>query len=476
MSENNFLNYVKYIKNLLGNAMNAKLVKYLIYPIHERIKGKITLKCLRKLELTQWLKGEELYAFRIKKLRSFLKDAYDSVPYYNRLFNKCGFVPSKVEDFDDLQKIPFLTKEIIKNNLEALRSKSYQGKTQLISTGGSTGEPVSVYCDIDRFSWDSASQLRCQRWFGIDVGEKEAVLWGAPIEITKQDRIRNLRDHFVNSKLLSAFNLSEQSFESYLEILVKWNPSKIYCYASVAYTFAKYLLNKNIMSPIRGLKAIFPTAEPLYEFQREVIQKAFGCPVSIEYGARDAGAIAHECPERGLHIEAENIILEIMSEGHKSLKGESGEIVVTNMGTAGMPIIRYRTGDVGTVSNNSCSCGRSLPMLSKLQGRSTDFLVGHDGRLIHALSVIYILREIKRIKQFRVIQEAKDLVIVEVVGYNGFSEHDSSHIRAEIKKLLQNDPEVQVKCLDQIETLPSGKHRYVMSKVVPDWLKNDKTI
>jgi phenylacetate-CoA ligase len=455
--------------------MNANLVKYLFFPLHERAKGKQTLACLRELERTQWWSDEELYTFRLRKLRSFLQYAYDSVPYYNRLFNKCGFVSSQVKDFDDLQKIPFLTKEIIRQNLEALRSKIFQGKMQLISTGGSTGEPVAVYCDMNRSSWDSAAQLRCQKWFGIDVGEKEAVLWGSPIEITKQDRIRKLRDYFVNTRLMSAFNMSEQSLESYLMLLKRWNPSKIYCYASVISVFAKYLLDQKLIFPIKSLKAIFPTAEPLYDFQRKVIQKAFGCPVSIEYGSRDAGAIAHECPERGLHLEAENIIVEIMSGGHKSSEGKSGEIVVTNMSTMGMPLIRYRTGDIGTISNNSCSCGRSLPLLGKVEGRSTDFIIGHDGRLIHALSVIYILREINTIKQFRVIQEAKDLVVVEVVGYSVISERDVSYIRVKIKELLQNDPEVQVKCLDQIKTLPSGKHRYVISKIAPDWLKNGET-
>lgn len=452
--------------------MNAKLVKHLFFPFHERVKAKNTLSCLQKLESTQWWGKDELYAFRLRKLKLFLQYAYDCSSYYYRLFNNSGFIPSQVKDFDDLKKIPFLTKEIIRKNLDNLKSKSYQGRMQLASTGGSTGEPVAVYWDMNRLSWDTAAQLRCHKWFDIDIGEKEAVIWGSPIEITKQDRIRSLRDHFINTRLLSAFNLSEQSLESYLKILRKWNPSKIYGYASVIYTFAKYLLSHNIAFPVKSLKAIFPTAEPLYDFQREEIQKAFGCPVSIEYGSRDAGAIAHECPEGGLHVNAENIIIEVLSNENKVSEGGSGEIVVTNMSTIGMPLIRYKTGDIGTISTNNCSCGRFLPLLGEVEGRSTDFLVGHDGRLIHALSIIYILRERKKIKQFRVIQESTKSVIIEVVVYSKLTDKEVFDIKRQIRNLLKSNVEIKVNYLDNIKTLASGKHRYVISRVTPELLKN----
>lgn len=452
--------------------MNVNLVKHLFFPLYERAKGKHTLTCLRELEHSQWWGGEELYAFRLGKLRSFLQYAYDSVPYYNRLFKECGFVSSQVRDFDDLQKIPFLTKEIIRKNLNTLKSNGYRGRMLLASTGGSTGEPVAVYWDMNRLSWDTAAQLRCHSWFGIDVGEKEAVLWGSPIEINKQNRIHNLHDYFINTRLLSAFNISEQSLKSYLMLLKRWKPSRIYCYSSVIYTFAKYLLNRELIAPIKSLKAIFPTAEPLYDFQREVVQKAFGCPVSIEYGARDVGAVAHECPDGKLHVNAENIIIEVQTNENQVHKEGTGEIVITNMSTLGMPLIRYKTGDIGTISNNSCLCGRSLPLLGKVEGRSTDFIIGHDGRLIHALSVIYILREIKKIKQFQVIQESVNSMEIKIVAYNRLTEEEVSDLKRKVWKLLNNNAEIKVNYLDDIVPLPSGKHRFVISKVIPDLLKD----
>jgi phenylacetate-CoA ligase len=455
--------------------VNVKLVKYLFFPLHERVKGKNTLACLQELDRTQWLKSDALFTLQQRKLKSFLQYAYESVPYYHRLFNDCGFVPSQVKDFNGLEKLPFLTKEIIRQDLNILRSQNYLGRTQLASTGGSTGEPVAVYWDMNRLAWDTAAQLRCHRWFGVDVGQKEAVLWGSPIEITKQDRIRSLRDRFLNTRLFSAFNLSEQSLTSYLGILQRWRPSKIYGYASVIYAVAKYLLDRRLRSPLEGLKLIIPTAEPLYDFQREVIHQAFGCPISVEYGSRDVGAIAHECEKGGLHINAEHLVVEILCGESRVAEGEAGEIVVTNMSTLGMPLIRYRTGDIGTVSPQACACGRSLPLLGQVEGRSTDFLVGNDGRLIHALSVIYILREIRKIRQFRVTQESARSVVVEVAVHNSLTTSEIFDIQNAIRKLLGQHIEVTIDQLDHIEPLSSGKHRYVISKIAPDWLKAGTT-
>ena len=121
-----------------------------------------------------------------------------------------------------------------------------------------------------------------------------------------------------------------------------------------------------------GIRVAFVTAELLYDEQRSQINKTFGCPVANGYGGRDSGFIAHECPEGGMHITAEDIIIEIVSPNGISLPpGESGEIVVTHLATEDFPFIRYRTGDIGVLGTKICSCGRGLPLLQEIQGRST---------------------------------------------------------------------------------------------------------
>lgn len=450
--------------------MNSLLVRHILFPLHERIKGKTTLNCLNELEKTQWLDPQELDRIRLERLQNFLKHAYSSVPYYRNLFDAHEFCPESLRSISDIKMIPYLTKEIIRENPETLRSQNYRGRMQKASTGGSTGVPVTVYWDANRLSWDTAAQLRSHRWFGIDVGEREAVLWGSPIEITKQHRVREFRDRLINTRLLSAFNISEKSLQSYLEILKRWRPAKIYCYVSVVYLFAKFLETIGQRAPLEGLKGIFVTAEPLHDFQREAIEKSFGCPVSVEYGSRDVGAIAHQCLKGGLHINAEQVIVELLHEDGDADEGEQGEIVVTNMSALGMPLVRYRTGDIGTVYHGACSCGRSLPMLGKVEGRSTDFLMRADGSLAHALSVIYVLRELKKVRQFRVTQESVDHLSIDVALYESLTEEECSGIRLQMRKIIGDRVQVEIRHKEEIEPLPSGKHRYVISKVTPPWI------
>src|SRR5206468_888973 len=120
----------------------------------------------------------------------------------------------------------------------------------------------------------------------------------------------------------------------------------------------------------------------------------------IEYGARDAGMVANECPDGGLHIPAEMVHVEVECPGADGL----GEILVTDLMAVPMPLIRYRTGDMGELDARPCSCGRSLPLLKRVEGRRTDFLVSPDGRVVHTLFVCYIIREVEQVRDFHVVR------------------------------------------------------------------------
>ena len=147
-----------------------------------------------------------------------------------------------------------------------------------------------------------------------------------------------------------------------------------------------------------GIAVAFVTSERLYDHQRAEIAQGFGCTVANGYGGRDAGFIAHECPQRGMHLSAEDIIVEIIdADGTVLPPGQAGEIVVTHLATRDFPFIRYRTGDQGILDHATCPCGRGLPLLKEIQGRSTDFVVAHDGTVMHGLALIYILRDLPEI-------------------------------------------------------------------------------
>ena len=441
------------------------IVNRLIFPAHEWLKGKPTHARLRELEKSQWLSGPALRERQFRALHAHLDFAYREVPYYGRLLDEHGLQPARIQSFEDFARIPYLTRDLLRRHLHDLQPRRRLRGVQRMSTGGSTGSPVTIMVDAERAAFTDATRLRAHRWFDVDMGAPEIVLWGSPIETGRQDLIRTVRDRLINSRLLSAFDLSEPALARYADILTRVRPRKLFGYASALYLLARYLQRHDRAPGPDSLRVAFTTAEPLYDFQREAIRAAFGCPAAVEYGSRDAGLIANECPQGGLHIAAEGILVETLPTGPAAEAQPRGEIVVTNAHSFAMPIIRYRTGDVGTLVEDACRCGRGLPCLGTVEGRRTDFLVTPEGRVMHALAAIYILREIAGLREFQLIQERVDLVRITLVPDQGFASETQARVAASLQRLLGGAVAIEVVIAPEIPRAASGKHRYVISKV-----------
>jgi phenylacetate-CoA ligase len=440
--------------------MHPFLVRQIVFPLQERLKRKNTYSILAEIEKSQWLTPEQIRELQLRRLGEYLAFAYAHSVYYRQALDEQGFDSSRIRDFADLKALPFLTKDILRDRFEELRSNVPLPGVQKMSTGGSTGAPVAVLIDAERSAFTDAARLRAHRWFDADIGVREIVLWGSPIEITRQDYIRLIRDRLLNSRLLSAFNLGEEKLAEYSDALIRYRPVKMYGYASALYLLARYFQETG-RKPPDSLKVIFTTAEPLFDFQRTAISQAFNCEVAVEYGARDAGLMANECPRGGLHIPAEGMILEIKQPDTEG----KGEIVITNLFAKAMPIIRYRTGDVGRLTAGPCSCGRGLPVLEKIEGRQTDFIVTPEGRVLHALAVIYVLRECPEITKFQVLQETTHRLIVKVVSRGDLGGATREEIIAKLRKVVGEAMLIEITCVADIPVTASGKFRYVISNV-----------
>ena len=442
--------------------MHPFFARQVVFPLQERIKGKNTHAVLKELQRSQWLPASRIEELQFDRLKHQLEFAYLRAPFYRRLFDEHGTPPNRIKDFRDFRRMPFLTRENLRSQFESLRASTTVRGVQKMSTGGSTGSPVTVLVDPVRNSFIDAARLRSHRWFNADIGVREIVLWGSPIENTRQDYVRCVRDWFLNSRLLSAFNMGEANLEHYADIVLQYRPVKMYGYASALYLLARYFQDAKRKRP-SSLKVVFATAEPLFDFQRQTIEEVFGAKVAVEYGARDAGLMANECPEGGLHIPAEGMVVEVERFGPEV----RGEIVVTNLYSRAMPIIRYRTGDVGELGSDPCPCGRGLPLLKHIEGRQTDFITTPDGRLIHALAVIYVLRECPQIEKFQVVQESVDKLTATIVPRAELETAVRGRIVRDLQGVLGADMEIELVTSSTIPTAASGKFRYVVSKVAP---------
>lgn len=446
-----------------ASSVYTRFVSHVVFPLHERLKHHGTVALRRQMEDVQWWPADRIAAFQLQRLRDLLQDVAVNVPYYRKLFAQLGFDPAKVQSTADLQRLPFLTKTEIRANTDALKHAHAQGLARF-NTGGSSGEPLVFFIGNKRVSHDVAAKWRATRWWGVDIGDPEIVVWGSPIELGKQDRLKAWRDKLLRTRLLPAFEMSEAKLDGFIATIRSVRPRMLFGYPSALTHIAKHAQQRGVVMANLGIKVAFVTSERLYDEQRATISQVFGCRVANGYGGRDAGFIAHECPAGGMHLTADDIVVEIINEaGQVQPPGVAGEIVVTHLSTNDFPFIRYRTGDIGVLGATPCSCGRGLPLLQDIQGRSTDFVVAADGTVMHGLSLIYILRDLAGIKSFKVVQESRALTRVLLVTDDNFAAGAVAQIVSGFKRRLGAEVTVIVDLVDNIPAEKSGKFRYIIS-------------
>lgn len=444
----------------------TSIVSKMLFPLHEKLKKHDTVKIRQQLESSQWLDVDTLRENQSLRLRQFIENIVTNVPFYRELFASLGLKASDIQSPADLTKLPFLDKKTISENFEGLKS-DIAGPLSRFNTGGSSGQPLIFLLGNERVSHDVAQKWRATRWWDVDIGDKEIVAWGSPIELGAQDKVRQIRDGLFRSELIPAFDMTEEKLLSFLDTIQKSKPKMLFGYPSVFDLLAKTAKQKGIKMDNLGIKVAFVTSERLYPYQRENIEAVFGCPVANGYGGRDAGFIAHQCPKGGMHLSFEDIVVEIVDpEGNPLPAGQSGEIVVTHLGTSEFPFVRYKTGDIAVMSNKQCECGRGLPMLESIEGRSTDFVVAADGTILHGLSLIYILRDMESVESFKIVQHDIENTHVQVVSKTGeVNQEMRDTISQGFKARLGDLVNISIESVLEIEPEKSGKYRYVISKV-----------
>ena len=447
------------------SGMYTKFVADVLFPLQEKMKKHDTVAIRKAMDGSQWWSPARLDLYRLERLRGLLVNAERHVPYYRECFARLGFDPLCVSSLADLQQLPFLTKAIVRAEGGRMKSDVAQ-ELERFNTGGSSGEPLIFFIGKERISHDVAAKWRATRWWGVDIGDPEIVVWGSPIELGTQDRVRALRDKVMRTTLLPAFEMSESRLDGFIEQIRIHRPKMVFGYPSAISLIAGHAKARGAALDQLGVKVVFVTSECLYDHQRAVISETFGCPVANGYGGRDAGFIAHQCPSGGMHITAEDVIVEIIDkQGRVQPPGVSGEVVVTHLATADFPFIRYRTGDVAVLDKELCSCGRGLPLLSEIQGRSTDFVRAVDGTVMHGLALIYILRDLPSVNAFKIIQESLVLTRVQIVADERYGAADEKRIREGFQERLGRGVEVAIEIVAEIAPEASGKHRYVVSHV-----------
>lgn len=446
-----------------------KINKRIIFPLYMWKNHNRMLWRLADIEKTQWLSKQEIDRIQLERLKKLLVYSYNNVEFYRKRFDSAGFNPVKFNDISALKDIPCLTKEDMQNHLNELVAKCVDVK-QLIpdSSGGSTGKPTNFFKDLRRHQERRADQIRHDRWCGWDIGEKMVTLWGAQREFEKQPTLKErlVERYIYRSFGFNAFDISEEKVLHYIEQIKKIRPSMIIAYANVAYLFAKIIEEHKVDMGMLGLKGLISSAETLTEEKRDIIEAAFKCKVLNRYGSREVGLIASEClKQKGMHVNSENVVIEIMKDDNEVEPGQTGEVVVTDLWNYGMPMIRYKMGDVAMKSDHVCSCRRGLPVIGGIEGRVGDFIVDSKGGLVHGEYFTHLFYGVEGVEQFQFIQETRNLIVLRIVPGENFSKSILEPIYKKIKLSLGGQIEVRTEICDTSLIEASGKFRFTISKL-----------
>ena len=233
----------------------------------EAALGRPTFAYWQEFETSQWLGREQIEALQTRKLNALLASARAHSPWHARRLSEAGLddaVTAGCVTLADLSRLPSMNKVDARDNVEQLVWRDAPGGVFKYSTGGSSGEPLIFYFGRTRQASDAAGRMRARRWWGVEPGEREAYLWGAPVELNKTDRIKTLRDRLVNQLVLNAFAMSPERMDEYLDALQAWQPMCLYGYASSVALLAAHAEARQRKLHLPTLRVVCTTGEPLY--------------------------------------------------------------------------------------------------------------------------------------------------------------------------------------------------------------------
>lgn len=439
-----------------------------IFRLQERLLGRRSFAILRELGASQWWPRERIEALQLQRLQEVVRAAYEHTAYWREVMDAEGIEPGDIRTLDDLRRFPLLVKQTLRERRDEMAWRDGKRRVMLIRTSGSTNEALQFYSDSNREAHINAARMRGHEWIGVRRGDKEMYFWGSPVELSKQDRLKRVRDWLINDGLSNGFALTPELVRRYYEGWMRWRPRCIFGYPCSFSLMVDMAQRQGIdLRGLRGrgLRAIATTSEMLTDVDRQRIAESFGVGVYDSFGLREGGLVGHECDRQTMHCMDEQVLVETIDPQTLEPTDGEGELVLTNLVSTVMPTIRYRTGDIVTLSRQACGCGRGLSSLRISGGRIADFLVTSNGVWIPGYAFIYICRSTPGVTKFQVVHEQLGRVQVRLVTDERFPPDGEQRVIAAVRQRLASDDEISVEQVDDIAPAPSGKYRPVIGKV-----------
>lgn len=440
--------------------MNSKIACLIYYASGSIVFRSNIGQILNEMRENEKLSATQLKDLSIMRLHRIVKYAYEHVPYYRQALDKASLECNSLSFPADLGKLPVLTKEIMRDYAHLLESHEGNSYYTTAKTSGSTGLPLKFKKDNQSLYYSQCAMYRGHGWYGLNVGDREAMLWGIPVS-TKNRLAIKAKDFFLNRFREREYNISDEVLSDFYRKCLKRKPAYLMGYSSMVYQFACFLKNNQIDGKKIGLQMVKCTSETIHPHQRKLIEAVFDCKLVSEYGAAETGLIAFQCPYGNNHVMSDCCYVEIVTQGKHVGEGEVGKVLITEFHNFVNPVIRYDIGDLATYSSKQCPCGRPFPVIENITGRSSSVVISTSGHPFHSIIFYYIVKDYTDrdggIKEFKVRQVSKNLLVFSIVKSERIKELDTTRLTREIKKRLGEDMRVEYVFPDSIQREESGK-------------------
>jgi phenylacetate-CoA ligase len=456
---------------MASRAMNwrAPLIKLAFQLTDREVLRELTL-----IESLERASPDAIRAQQLQRLERLLLHAWRHTDYYHDVLESCGAVRGGNVNLDRFEDIPFLTKDIIRVQGERIWARKMPGGrgAHMITSGGTTGEPLRFPQDSGHWSANIATRTYHFGMLGKRIGEREMKVWGNEGDLSKGTTgIRARIENFVyNRKYKGAWYLPEERIKEIIEQINTWRPRLLWCFRDGIDAVAKYI-NAHGLS-VHSPNAIVLGGSTVYPFMVKTIEKAFHAPVLSAYGSREIGGVACECLQKeGHHIATNLVVMEAIGADQRPVMEQDAELVVTGLMNYAMPFIRYRIGDRGLLTKRQCSCTRPFPLLESVSGRLIEALVNSEGDHVDPLYFIMLFRmnwDAGTLRQYQIVQERNGSITTNLVLEAGYTATtaglDYAEITRKIRLVMGDDCAVRFEQVTEIPLSASGKFPYIIRR------------
>ena len=450
----------------------APIVRDWIFPTARRLQKCNFTEMMAEARKNQYLSPEELRLMQMEKLGALLQHACKYVPYYRNLFKQLGIKPEDIRTWEDYQSLPILTKADVREHNDQFFSEKPRSPVKKYRTSGSTGKPLKIFTSQTAIAAEYASRYRALNHWGIDVGDRELAFYGAErythVKGLKKSLdmrlIRPFKNLINNRVRLPVENISEEDLEYQWRFIQKFRPKLLHAYPSALYLFAQYISGQGHNGGLAGAKLSFVGGEILYDWQKEVLEEVFECPVAQVYASYEIGVTAHSFPCGALHTNDDFVIVEVIKSHPQD---EFGQIVSTRLDNWEFPLIRYNIEDLAPPleEHADCDLGLGFSKLDRIIGRSFDMLRLSNGRIVHGSYFSSLMQLVDGLRQFQVNQRQPDYFeILVVIDPDVFTMEQESFIKDRMRALL-GPVDVTITPVESIPVEGSGKFAYIRSDV-----------